>query len=195
MDGVHLAIERMLRIYMGKGSVENINILRSSAFIKNFKKNEIILHRDEKPVSLYFICSGSVRGYYIDRRGRDITHFIMEEDGFCCSELFIEGIPVCLCYEALEDAVLLGLQGENVRNLIKKSTLCKNFYIHLLEDALKHKMEREFGFFSKSATERYLEFKQRHGDLEKRIQQMHLASYLGITPVSLSRIKRTVREK
>jgi len=64
-----------------------------------------------------------------------------------------------------------------------------------LEKTIVYKMHRENAFLIKSATERYLDFKREFPLLEKRVNQSYIASYLGITPVSLSRIRRTIREE
>lgn len=56
-------------------------------------------------------------------------------------------------------------------------------------------MNRESGFQIKSATERYIDFKKEFPNLEKRVNQSYISSYLGITAVSLSRIRRTIREE
>lgn len=195
MDYVNLAIERMFRLYTNDVPLDNVNLLRKCAIIKTVPKNGIIHHLDEKSIYIYFICSGLVRSYYIDNQGNDITHFFMKENEFCCSELIIKDISSYLCYEALEDVELLCIPICDLMNLISESELCKNLYIKLLEDSLCYKIAREWGFLSKSATERYLDFIHNNKDLEKRVHQFHLASYLGITPVSLSRIKRTIKEE
>ena len=68
-------------------------------------------------------------------------------------------------------------------------------YVQKLEEAMKHKIIREMSLVNKNATERYIDFKQIYPGIEKRVNQIHIASYLGITPVSLSRIRRVIREE
>ena len=65
----------------------------------------------------------------------------------------------------------------------------------VLEQSMNKKILRENSLISKSATERYLDLKNEYPGIEKRVNQTHIASYLGITPVSLSRIRRVIREE
>lgn len=68
-------------------------------------------------------------------------------------------------------------------------------YIKKLEETIIYKMNRENGFQTKSETERYLEFKRSYYEIENRVNQSCIASYLGVSPVSLSRIRRTIKEE
>lgn len=67
--------------------------------------------------------------------------------------------------------------------------------MEFLENSLLYKMEREYAFQIMSATERYIAFQREYKEIEKRINQRYIASYLGITPESLSRIRRTIKEE
>lgn len=64
----------------------------------------------------------------------------------------------------------------------------------ILESGLRYKVYREGSFLVQNATERYLEFRKRYPDLSGRIPQRYIATYLGITPESLSRIRSSLRE-
>ena len=68
-------------------------------------------------------------------------------------------------------------------------------YIEYLEQTLVYKMQRECEFQIMSATERYISFRKKYRNIEKRVNQSYIASYLGITPESLSRIRRTIKEE
>lgn len=56
-------------------------------------------------------------------------------------------------------------------------------------------MQREYAFQIMSATERYITFQKEYKEIEKRVPQRYIASYLGVTPESLSRIRRTIKEE
>lgn len=97
----------------------------------------------------------------------------------------------------------LDIQGNDVtKSFIKelkeyllKEKVLTDIYIKKLEKTIIYKMNRENGFQIKSATERYLEFKRSYHEIENRVNQGYIASYLGISPVSLSRIRRTIKEE
>lgn len=71
----------------------------------------------------------------------------------------------------------------------------KTLWISLLEDGLRYKMYRENGFLVENATERYLHFRKLYPKLCGRAAQKHIATYLGIAPESLSRIKKAMKEE
>lgn len=82
-----------------------------------------------------------------------------------------------------------------VRNLIYQNAYIKDLHLLGLESGLRYKMMRENSFLMQNATERYINFKKQYPTLENRVRQAHIASYLGITPESLSLIRRVLREE
>ncbi|SDN92224.1 Crp/Fnr family transcriptional regulator [Acetanaerobacterium elongatum] len=162
--------------------------------VHELKRGDIPVHIGDTPKELYFIASGLLRSYYIDLNGNDVTRFFLAEHTFCCSEVLL-GKPLNCCFEALEECVLLGFPADAVNALVHQDKACMNAYIRALESSLQYKIERESSFLLKSATERYIDFQHLYPKLEERVNQAHIASYLGITPVSLSRIRRTIKEE
>ena len=71
----------------------------------------------------------------------------------------------------------------------------KSVWIDLLEGSLRYKIYRENGFLVENATERYLAFRKRFPELISRIPQRYIATYLGIKPESLSRIRSALKEE
>lgn len=174
---------------------EVVQILEQCATSKWIAKNEIINDLDAEQIQVYYICSGLIRSYFIDYQGNDITHFFLKEDDYCCSELIIQGKPDFLCFETLEDCRLLCISKRDLQRLLNKSDYCSALYIRILETMVINAIERERGLLTKTATERYLNFINENKGLEERIQKTHLASYLGVTPASLSRIRKTMKMK
>ena len=78
--------------------------------------------------------------------------------------------------------------------IIRENVSFKDVWIHLLESALRYKIYRENGFLVENATERYIHFKKLYPDLSERVPQRHIATYLGIAPESLSRIRSAMKE-
>ena len=81
-----------------------------------------------------------------------------------------------------------------IQKLIRESVSFKDIWIYLLESAMRYKIYRENGFLVENATERYIHFKKLFPDLSERIPQRHIATYLGIAPESLSRIRSAMKE-
>ena len=78
--------------------------------------------------------------------------------------------------------------------LITVVFLTDKIWNHMLQNAIEYKIYRESCFLMETATKRYLSFRKSYSELEKRVSQAHIASYLGITPVSLSRIRKSIKE-
>ena len=86
-------------------------------------------------------------------------------------------------------------QTEDIKSIIKTSSEFKDVWIVLLERALRYKIYRENGFLVENATERYVHFKKLYPHLNERVPQKHIATYLGITPESLSRIRSAMKDE
>ena len=101
---------------------------------------------------------------------------------------------VCM-WEALEETTVMFLETGKVRKLISENESFKDTWILLLEKGMRYKIYRENGFLVENATERYIHFKKLFPELSGRVPQKHIASYLGIKPESLSRIRGALKEK
>lgn len=155
----------------------------------------MILNMLEEQTEIYIIFSGLARSYYLDKDGNDITKYFMKENDFCIGESLFSKNRSIQGFEALENIKALRFNADQLKTLLLQDENLTQLYIEYLEKNLIYKMQREYGFQIMSATERYIDFKKEHKEIEKRVNQSYIASYLGITPESLSRIKRTIREE
>lgn len=183
-------IEKFVQAKMPNEVIKKIeNIFKN----KKISKGDIVKQVGDIENEIYFVLSGLLRSYYIDINGNEITHFFPRRGTLCFGEaLFCEG-PSRHCVEALEDCEVLEVSVNDFKKLVEENIYCMKAHIKLLEYSFKYKIERESSFLLKSATERYLDFKSMYPELEGRVNQAYIASYLGITPVSLSRIKRAIK--
>lgn len=152
-------------------------------------KGQLLLTED----TAFFLLSGLIRGFYLDGQGHDVTHQFIFENSLYGSDFLTTDKPHSCSYEALEDCVLLPVHIRKLKAHMQTDTKLLLLYVHMLEEALKRKIERESSLISQTATERYLDFVATHPDIKTRVSQIHIASYLGITAESLSRIRRTLR--
>ena len=95
---------------------------------------------------------------------------------------------------AEKKSTLMLFNVKDFKSLIMSSEDLKTLWIQLLEEGLRYKMYRENGFLVENATERYLHFRRLFPMLCERVPQKHIATYLGITPESLSRIRKAMKE-
>ncbi|MDI3476882.1 MAG: hypothetical protein PWQ59_407 [Thermoanaerobacterium sp.] len=140
----------------------------------------------------FLLLSGIIRGYYLDVDGNDITHMFIFEGTIFGSDFLTTEKPHVCNFEAIEDCIVVEL---NRAVQIKTDINLMMVYINVLEEALKRKILREASLVTKTATERYLDLRNEYPNIDKRVSQAHIASYLGITPVSLSRIRRVISEE
>lgn len=143
----------------------------------------------------FLLLSGIIRGYYLDADGNDVTHMFIFEGTTYGSDFLTTDKPHVCNFEALEECTALQLNRTVLLEKIKSDPGLMMAYIHMLEEALKRKILRETSLVTQTATKRYLDLKREYPDIDRRVSQAHIASYLGITPVSLSRIRRVIREE
>ncbi len=140
------------------------------------------------------MISGIARSYYIDSEGNDITRGFAVEGSLLMDEGFF-GYDERICmWEALEDSTVMLCETSKVRELIHSNAAFKDLWIELLESSVRYKLYRENGFLVENATERYIHFKKLFPKVCNRVPQKHIATYLGITPESLSRIRSAMKD-
>lgn len=141
------------------------------------------------------MLNGTARSYYIDSEGNDITRgFAVEGSLFMDEGLYGYDERICM-WEALEDSTVMLCETCMVRDLIRSNAAFKDLWICLLEMSVRYKLYRENGFLVESAAERYMHFKKLYPEVCRRVPQKHIATYLGITPESLSRIRSAMKER
>ena len=140
------------------------------------------------------MLNGLARSYYIDSDGNDITRGFAVEGSLLMDEGFF-GYEERMCmWEALEDSTIMLCETSKVRELIHSNAAFKDLWIVILESAVRYKLYRENGFLVENATERYIHFKKVFPNVYSRAPQKHIATYLGITPESLSRIRSAMKD-
>lgn len=189
-------IKKILQQYSDKPVDESVikSIIKSGE-IKSYKKGEIILTLGERYQKIGYVLKGIVRSYYLTMDGNEMTknfhvenHMLMDESLFSLTQ------SICT-YEVLEDCELFLISGKELKEIIMRNESLKDIYIACMEEGMRYKIYRENSFMTQSATERYINFRKQYPDLEKRVKQCYIATYLGIAPESLSRIRRVIREE
>ncbi len=179
---------------MGVAVSDELKSVAATVFTEvKIKKSETLIRIGELDNHVYFVVSGILRDYYIASDGSDATQFFSREGSLIGCTL-ISNEPSAMCTEALENCVLLCCKNADFRKLIDNNSEFSAIWIKTLEYSLAYKIKRENSFLVKTAAERYIDFRRENPALEKRVSQKYIASYLGVTPVSLSRIRRALKE-
>lgn len=168
-------------------------IVKLSTF-RIIEKGTLIQHIGEKTDTAALVLDGMTRCYYIDSDGNDITRGFSITGTLCMDEGMFGYGESLTEWETLTDTTLMLFNVGEIKLLINENDALKSAYIQLLENALKYKIYRENGFLVESASERYLHFRKMFPEICQTVKQQYIATYLGIAPESLSRIKRTLKE-
>jgi CRP-like cAMP-binding protein len=160
------------------------------------KKREFLLKAGDVCEFSTFIVKGCLRTFFTDDKGHEHIFQIGFEDWWA-SDLssFVTGDPANYSIEALEDCELLQMHRDDYDKLLLTYPTYDRFFRILMQRAYVAAQQRMIDSMSYNAERRYLELVKKYPNMEMRVAQHHIASYLGITPEALSRIKRGIIEK
>ena len=161
---------------------------------RTLDKGEEFVRAGEIPRKVAFVLSGLFRYYYIDKEGVDYTKSIILEGSMLASySAMINASPSYFFIQALEPAHLLEVNWNQWNQLQKKDRFWDQFLIKMLEKGFVTKERRERELLLWDAETRYRSFLEHYPRLENRLTQRIVASYLGIHPESLSRIRKKLK--
>lgn len=161
--------------------------------LKTIKKGEYFLMAGSKLKEAGLINKGLFRFFYIDPNGNEHTkHFAAEGDFLISFNAFYKDAPGDFFIKAEENCEVMCISVEKLRKLLKENEEWRTIYYKNLESSYSLKEKRTADFLMKNSTERYLDFVENYPNIINRIKQIHLASYLGIKPESLSRIRKKI---
>lgn len=140
----------------------------------------------------YFINKGAARLFF-EKEGEEVSANFMFENNFVASlESFLLQVPSRQAIDTLEDCELLVLSKQRLEELIRKQPQFNLFSKAIAETAFIMLQRRASSFILDSAEERYMNMLQQRPEILERVPQHMIASYLGVTPVSLSRIRKRI---
>lgn len=154
-----------------------------------YPKGSHVLEAGKTERNIFFIASGIVRAWMpVD--GREITFWIGAEGATIVSlKSYVSNEQGYETMECMEDSVLYVLRRSDLETLFREDIHIANWGRKFAEKELLQAEEKFIPLLFTTASERYETLLKQHPDLLQRIPLEHLASYLGITPVSLSRIR------
>jgi len=173
---------------------EEIKVISDLDVLKPFKKGTILLEEGALSTNGYFVLKGCLRSFYMVEGEERTTAFYTEFEvinPYC----IISGQPSKYYISCVEESILLVTNPAIKRELFKRLPRFESLY-NLLSEQLLAKSQTSFDEFKISTPEqRYLNLRKTRPDLIQRIPQNQIASYLGITPPSLSRLRGRIVDK
>ena len=169
--------------------------IKAKLTLRDVPKNYTLVDLGQTAKEVYFINKGLLRFYYLTDEGQEITGFIFHENMFAGShESFFSQVPSIQVLETLEESELLVFSYEGLQELFETVPKLNVFVRKLLESRMAFAQKLVASLLMNKPQERYTSYQTLHPGLESRIPQHILASYMGITPVSLSRIRKRLSE-
>lgn len=163
---------------------------------KKVSKKTFLLQQGEVCRFEAYIVKGCIRSYYIDSNGFDVILTFAIEDWWVSDiASFHEQKPSRMFIETLEDCELLILSPESKEELLQKVPAFERVFRLMVQKHLTSYQERVFGNIAQPAQERYSAFLQKYPSLPQRVPQHLIASYLGISPEFLSKIRSKMLQK
>jgi CRP-like cAMP-binding protein len=161
--------------------------------IKKVAVKEIYLHEGTRPRYMSFVCSGLFSYYTSAKNGDQIIKIFFAENSFMASTpALIDRKPSLFAIQALEDAEIIEMDFYAFRELTRRHMDLAQFWLSYLERQwVVGKEANEINLKYLTAKERYELFKEQHPGLLDRIRLKDMASYLGVTPTQMSRIRGT----
>lgn len=173
-------------------SKEALEKLASILVRNEIKKGENFLNEGEVCTQMGYVHKGLVRQYYY-KNGKELTeHFCCEDDVFICIESFLRQKPSRLIVEALENTVIYGIPHDAVLKLAEECYDVERVYRGLLENSLILSQVKMDIFRFESANERYNRLLKEQPEIVMRAPLSYIASFLLMTPETLSRVRANV---
>jgi len=174
-------------------SIEKISKL---AILKEYKKNEVLVKVGDIQKDFFVLHSGLMRSYYSDKAGKIyIRNLFIKMIASGDIGALIEGTPAKLTYDCLTDCKVFAINYAKFKNLFEKDIQLCRFNNKLLENILVSYESKIFDLSVLNATERYLKLKKEIPEIDNILAQYNIASYLNITAVQLSRIRKEIYSK
>lgn len=162
--------------------------------IHTLNRGEFFVREGDVPQTIGFVISGILRLYYIDPDGNEFTKSFCAENSFVAAySALLMRQPSRLFIQALEDAKILIADYSTYRSLLESQAGLQQLNCKIAEFLFIKKERRESALLLDDAKTRYLSFLEEYPGLEARLKQHHIASYLGVTPVTLSRIRAQLK--
>jgi CRP-like cAMP-binding protein len=171
-------------------------LIRENLIRKSVKKNEILLRTGENCNHTFFVAKGLLRAYSIDENGKEHILQFAPENWLISdrSTVLFNGVSEQFI-DAVEDSEIILIESGFFEKLAEISPSFQKFNMLALNNHIRHLHKRINLLISASAEVRYLDFIKLYPDILLRVPQLMVASYLGITPESLSRVRKELARK
>ena len=176
-------------------SGEDVQLVESLFVKEQFKKNEVLLSEGNVCQKLFFVARGIVRFSQLSD-GEERTYVFRAEGAFCNDlESFLQKTPSKNAITAIEQTIVFSITYDNLQLFYNLVPHGDRFGRLAIEQIFVMVVNHLTTFYAETPEKRYVRFASNHGDLLQRIPQYFIASYVGVTPQALCRIKKKLLGK
>ncbi|RZK11067.1 MAG: Crp/Fnr family transcriptional regulator [Flavobacterium sp.] len=180
-------------LQFGHLNQQQIELIRSKVVFKEIKKEEYYQEAGKIPREVIFMITGIMRVCYYNNKGEEITKYFIDENNFLADiNSYNQEIPSTEYIQAVTDCGYFSFSKQVMKELSMTIIEWDNIVAKITTKALADKVNKISPMMAEDATERYLSFLEKFSNLANRIPLSYLASYLGITQSSLSRIRKNI---
>ncbi|MDO9376194.1 MAG: Crp/Fnr family transcriptional regulator [Ferruginibacter sp.] len=185
-ESIHAHLNRCAPV-----SDEEFAFFDSILELKKVPKKTVLLQEGEVCNFEAYINKGCIRSYYIDENGNEVTlQFAIEDWWVSDIASFHERTPSKMFIEALEDCELLLLSPQTKEELLTRIPSLERMFRLMVQKNLAVLQTRFFKSISTSAHDKYVDFLEKYPTIPQRVAQHYIASYLGISPEFLSKVRK-----
>lgn len=172
-----------------------MNLIESKLKKLKFKKGTTILKADDKVNNQYYVYNGCLRTYFIDKSGKEHTlQFAINDWWISDYTAFFTASKAIMYIETIQEATLYEISKKSMEELFVEIPQLETFFRKKMERAFASFQKRILASLAQSAKERYVSFISTYPKIEQTVKNYHIASYLGITTESLSRIRKEISD-
>lgn len=177
-------------------SDEDVPRITEAFKLRTIRKRQYLLQAGDVARHENFVCKGLLRAFTVDPDGHEhVVMFGMENWWVNDLYSFLTQSPATQHIEALEDSEVLQVEKDDLENLYQEIPQLNKFFRILLQNAFVANQQRALAAISQTAEEQYLGFIRRFPSLDQRVPQNQVASYLGMTPETISRIRKQLASR
>ncbi|KQM74925.1 cyclic nucleotide-binding protein [Pedobacter sp. Leaf216] len=174
---------------------EQFESISSVLKVKKFEKNEILQYTGDNFKHGYFVGKGLLRAYSIDAKGKEHILQFAPENWLVSDRNNMNNEPSIFFIDAIETTEAVLMPNNFMEEAARQVPCLQPMQIRLLNNSIRFMQKRINMLLSATAEERYLDFIKLYPNLTLRVPQWMIASYLGITPESLSRVRKELANK
>lgn len=185
---------KLLNYFSRLGTVtqEESDAIAETMVIKTFKKGTILLREGQVSREAYFVLDGCVRQYFMVNGEERTINFFSEEQWVVSITSFTNNLPSAHFVGCCTDATLVVGNKEREEDLYRRFPNLETISRKVMVQVFAEQQEVMASYYTDTPEQRYLKLLQTRPDLFQTIPQYHLASYIGVKPESLSRIRKRI---